>query len=108
VSNERISYNLWLGQDIGFCPVLIEELRGKEIEDKVEFKNYKEVIKSFWFPMKMISEGKTPRGLMKNIREVEEISAGKAVSEEETKIEFPAGTVVSDFTTGTTFTIPEK
>ena len=108
ISEGDICYNIWLGQDIGFCPVLIERTTNNKIEDTVEFFNYKEVCKDFWFPMKMTTEGNAPRGLIKNIWKVEEISVGKAISEEETKIEFLPGTVVSDLTTGTTFEITKK
>jgi len=101
-------YNVWLGQDIGFCPVLIEKFSDTKLVNKIHLYEYKEVIKDFWFPMKMISEELTPKGSITNVYQVTEISAGKPVSEKEAKLEFPPGTEVTDKLTGKLFKIPEK
>ncbi len=126
----NICSNIWLGKDIEFCPVLIEVFRKNSILDhKIQFENYKEIVKGFWFPMKVIveifpaettpelenfykSKGFSPDFVKKvlneksiNIYNVIEISAGKRISEEEIKLEFPPGTEVRDELTGRFFKI---
>ena len=108
IGESKNYYNVWLGQDIGFCPVLIEKFSDTKLVDKIHLYEYKEVINDFWFPMKMISEGLTSKGSITNVYQVTEISAGKPVSEEEAKLEFQPGTEVTDKLTGKLFKIPEK
>jgi hypothetical protein len=105
--NARTYTEIWLGEEIGFNPVLIRRFVNSELRSERHFWEYKEIIKGFWFPMRCLSKS-SQKESSGNLLQVTDISVGKPISEEETKVEFPPGTVVTDFLIGTTFTVPEK
>jgi len=70
IGESKNYYNVWLGQDIGFCPVLIEKFSDTNLIDKIHLYEYKEIIKDFWFPMKMVAEGLTSKGWITNAYQV--------------------------------------
>lgn len=103
-NDDKHYYNVWLGQEIGFCPVIVEYVINSAVTYKTHLYDYKEVIGGFWFPMSMMVENSSDGP--SNRYRVNDISAGKPVNEEEAKVDFPSGTFVSDLVMDIHYVIP--
>lgn len=93
---EIVRYDVWLDENIGFCPRRIDFVWSSGSPTIYHFRDYTASDNGLWFPRELVVESPARDDVPANtvVCKVESMQVGRAIPKSELEVQFPSGTPV--------------